>query len=172
MASNKTKGALILGSATLLAFLGVWEGTGQNTVYADKLANGLPTVCKGITHWVTDTPIIVGERWSDAKCADEEKRAVIKVQRKLVQCFTITPPQNVFDAASSHAWNNGAAATCGSQAMKAWRVGDWELGCRRLQISDTGRPVWSFMRKGNQMVFVQGLANRRGAERNFCEAPQ
>ncbi|MGY1893648.1 lysozyme, partial [Pseudomonas sp. SDT291_1_S447] len=42
-------GVIALASAPLVIFLGTWEGRGQNTVYADKLASGLPTVCKGIT---------------------------------------------------------------------------------------------------------------------------
>lgn len=174
MTTSRGKAAakgLVFGSLAVMAFLGVWEGRGQNIVYADKLANGLPTVCKGITHWITATPIIVGERWSDDKCATEEKIAVERVQTQLIQCFTITPPQNVFDAATSHAWNFGAPATCGSAAMRAWRVGDWKLGCRRLQFGDDGRPVWSFVRKNGVLVFVPGLANRRGAERNLCEKP-
>jgi len=37
-------------------------------VYADKLAGGLPTVCKGITKWASPYPVVVGERWLlDAK---------------------------------------------------------------------------------------------------------
>ncbi|NMX71329.1 lysozyme, partial [Pseudomonas sp. WS 5111] len=40
-------GSIALCSSTLVVFLGTWEGNGQNTVYADKLARGLPTVCKG-----------------------------------------------------------------------------------------------------------------------------
>ena len=49
---------LVLGSSTLMAFLGKWEGEGQNIVYADKLARGLPTVCKGITRCVPCQSIV------------------------------------------------------------------------------------------------------------------
>lgn len=165
-------GGLVLGSAALLAFLGRWEGESQYVVYADKLAGGLPTVCKGLTRHITDTPIVVGERWSPEKCQREEERAVIKVQFQLLKCFTRPPPQPVFDAATSHAWNFGVSATCGSSAMKAWNRGEWELGCRRIYISDDGRPVWSYVtryRNGQaEKVFVQGLANRRQAEYREC----
>ena len=37
-------------------FLGRWEGERQNVVYADKLAGGLPTVCKGITKHTSPDP--------------------------------------------------------------------------------------------------------------------
>lgn len=175
-------GVIVVAGATLVAaspalqeFLGRWEGKGEYVVYADKLAQGLPTVCKGITKHVTRTPIIVGERWSEEKCAAEEAAAIAKVQRSLATCFLYPPPQEVFDAATSHAWNNGVAATCNSAAMRAWNAEQWALGCRRLALSDSDRPVWSYVKTGRTLPngrpeykFVQGLANRRQAERGWC----
>ena len=108
---------LIIASAALLAFLGLWEGNSQYTVYADKLAGGLPTVCKGLTRHVTNTPIIVGEKWSAAKCEAEEIRVVTQLQTELLSCFGVQPPQSVFDAATSHAWNLGVNNTCKSSAV-------------------------------------------------------
>lgn len=167
-------GSLVLASTALLGFLGTWEGKAQYTVYADKLAAGLPTVCKGLTRHVTATPIIVGERWSAQKCEREEIAAIERVQTALAQCFRVLPPQHVFDGASSHAWNFGHPSTCSSLAMQAFNQGDWATGCRRLSVSDAGRPVWSFTTRidpktGTKVVtFVQGLANRRQAETSFC----
>ena len=167
-------GSLVLGSAALLGFLGQWEGQGQHVVYADKLAGGLPTVCKGLTRHVTTTPIIVGQRWSAEKCQREETAALQRVQTALAQCFKVLPPQYVFDAASSHAWNFGHPSTCTSLAMASFNQGDWATGCRRLSMSVAGRPVWSFTTRtdpktGEKIVtFVQGLANRRKAETSFC----
>jgi GH24 family phage-related lysozyme (muramidase) len=158
-----------------MAFLGRWEGEYELTVYADELASGLPTVCKGLTRHVTNTPIIVGELWTVEKCSAEEQRAVEKVQWELLECYQRTPPQSVFDASTSHAWNFGSPATCGSAAMKAWNRGEWTLGCRRLQFGDDGRPVWSFVKDGvdasgrQKYKLVRGLANRRAAERDVCE---
>lgn len=169
-------GGVIFCSAQVLDFLGRWEGEKVYVVYADKLARGLPTVCKGLTKHITDTPIIVGEVWSEAKCDREERRAVeYRVQRPLLKCFLRTPPQSVFDAATSHAWNFGVARTCGSSAMSAWNRGEWRLGCRRIQLSDGGLPVWSSVRTGRiingkpEYRWVRGLANRRAAERTLCE---
>lgn len=156
--------ALVAGSAALMTFLGRWEGAAEYTVYADKLANGLPTVCKGLTHHVTSTPIIVGQVWSPEKCEAEERAAVIRVQQDLAKCFRRPPPQMVFDMATSHAWNLGAPRTCGSRAMAAWNEGQWELGCRRLFRGDDGRMVWVYA--GGK--FIRGLANRREAEAAQC----
>lgn len=176
--SKKFGPKLLLGTVALTAFLAVWEGgkavAGDSTVYADKLANGIPTVCNGLTRHVTSTPIVVGEVWSAEKCAAEEQRALINMQLKLETCFTRLPPQSVFDMASSHAWNFGWLATCDSQAMDAWKASNWVLGCRRLAFSDGGNPVWSYVRTGRvvdgkpEMKFVRGLANRRQAEFKEC----
>jgi len=159
-------GGLVYGSDRLMDFLGTWEegSRRQLVVYADKLAGGLPTVCKGLTRHVTLTPIVVGERWTEEKCNREERAAVIVVQHQLRPCFKLTPPQAVFDTGTSHAWNLGARRTCGSQAMAAWNTGNWTLGCRRLLQSDGGKFVWVYA--GG--VFVPGLKNRRTAERNWC----
>ena len=152
-------------SAGLVTFLGDHEGDAEYTVYADKLANGIPTVCKGITHWVTDTPIIVGQVWAPEKCAAEERAAITAVQSNLILCFGNKPPQRVFDMATSHAWNVGVLNTCASQAMRAWQSELWMTGCRRLQISDGNKLVWVYANG----KFVRGLANRRIDERAYCE---
>lgn len=166
--------ALLAASPTLMTFLGSWESGSRRVlvVYADKLAGGLPTVCHGLTRHVTSTPIVVGERWTDERCEAEEQAAVQRVQQQLARCFRLPPSQTVFDMASSHAWNLGASATCGSGAMAAWNRGEWELGCRRLARGDDGQLVWSFtssIRDGKRVyTFVQGLANRRAAESATC----
>lgn len=167
-------GSLVLTSAALYAFLGGWEGKEQHTVYADKFAGGLPTVCRGLTRHVTTTPIIVGQRWSAEQCHREETAALVRVQEALAKCFMQLPPQYVFDAASSHAWNFGHPSTCSSSAMQAFNRGQWALGCKRLSVSDAGRAVWSFTSRidpktgAKVYTFIQGLANRRQAETSFC----
>jgi len=170
-------GGVALGSGVLLAFLMLWESSGNPVliVYADRLAGGLPTVCDGLTRHVTDTPIVVGQRWTREQCADETARAVARVQARLRECFAAVPPQSVFDAASAHAWNLGVSATCGSAAMEAWNRGDYRTGCRRLYQSDAGHPVWSYVRTGRRLAngrpeyrFVRGLQNRRRAESKLC----
>lgn len=183
--SKKYGPGLVLGSVVVAAFIGVWEGgksgDGSSVAYADKLAAGIPTVCAGLTSHITQTPIIVGERWSAEKCLTEERKAISTVQLKLEQCFDEMPPQTVFDAATSHAWNFGVRATCSSNAMAAWRDAKWDLGCKRIAFGDSGQRVWSYVRTGRtlpdgkpELKFIQGLANRRDAEYALCasgEAP-
>ena len=168
---------VVLGSGMLLAFLALWESSGSAvlTVYADRLAGGIPTVCNGITRHVTATPIVLGHRWTHEQCVLEESAALTRLQTQLRRCFSHEPPQSVFDAASSHAWNLGTQSTCNSAAMKAWNRADYPLGCRRLYESDAGTPVWSYVKTGRRLAngqpeyrFVRGLQNRRRAEAAMC----
>lgn len=169
-------GFVTLLSPDLVAHLQKWESGPQRAliVYADKLAGGLPTVCNGLTRHVTRTPIVVGERWAPEKCVVEEANALERVQRDLLACFKRLPPPSVLDMGSSHAWNFGAQATCGSGAMAAWNRGEWERGCQRVSRGDDGRMVWSFTSHidpatGKKVfTFVQGLANRRADEATKC----
>lgn len=159
---------LVFASAAALGLINKWEFGRKASVYrvyADKLANGLPTSeCNGITRYVTTTPLRVGDVWTQAQCDAETKVALDKVQTALIQCFARVPPQSVFDAATSHAWNFGVGRTCGSSSMRAWNAGGWDEGCRRLLFSSDGRLTWVY--SGGK--FVRGLANRRSDELILC----
>ena len=169
-------GFVTLLSPMLVDHLTKWESGKARvlTVYPDKLAGNIPTVCNGLTRHVTRTPIVVGERWTEEKCVVEEANALERVQRAVISCFKILPPPSVLDMASSHAWNLGASATCGSGAMAAWNRGEWERGCQRISRGDDGTMVWSFTSRidpatGKKVfTFVQGLANRRADETAKC----
>ena len=159
-------GGLWLGSDDVRDTIEKWESGNRRVlvVYADKLAGGLPTVCNGLTRHVTTTPIIVGEKWTDEKCEAHEAAVTHTVQRELAKCFKRLPPQSVFDAATSHAWNFGVRRTCGSQSMKLWNGGQWSLGCIRIAYTPSYRPNWS--EAGG--VFYPGLFNRRKDEMKLC----
>ena len=164
-------GAIALASATLMAFLGTWEGDGQNIVYPDKLAGGLPTVCKGITRYTSPSPVIVGDYWSDARCTEVEGLVVRKGQLQLADCLSNEAiVQNTFDALSSHAHNVGTANTCASRAVGLINVGRIAEGCKALAWAPDGRtPVWSYVTNAQgKKVFVPGLHNRRRAEAGLC----
>lgn len=164
-------GAITLASATLMTFLGTWEGTGQNVVYADKLAGDLPTVCKGITRHTSPAPVIVGDYWSDARCAEVESLVVRKGQLQLADCLRNEAiGQNTFDALSSHAHNVGTANTCASRAVGLINAGRIAEGCKALAWAPDGKtPVWSYVTNAQgKKVFVPGLHNRRRAEAGLC----
>ncbi|WP_460098263.1 lysozyme [Pseudomonas sp. H3_C08] len=164
-------GAIVLASAPLLAFLGKWEGTGQNVVYPDQLARGLPTVCKGITRYTSPYPLIVGDYWSPARCAEVEQLVVEKGQLALADCLT-NPAigQNAFDALSSHGHNFGVPSTCASRAVGLINGGRIAEGCKALAWGPDGKtPVWSSVTDAQgRKKFVPGLHARRRAEAAMC----
>lgn len=166
-------GSLILASAALVGGTGLldrWEPAKGKPdahlyVYADKLAQGLPTVCNGITKHVATIPVIVGEKWTQEMCNRQEEQALEKLQTKLAQCFKILPPQSVFDAATSHGWNFGVNKTCSSAAMTQWNLGNYKLGCQLIAFQYDGTtPNWSYV----DGKFYQGLHNRRLDESTTC----
>ncbi|WP_025111126.1 lysozyme [Pseudomonas sp. H1h] len=164
-------GAIALASTPLVIFLGTWEGNGQNTVYADKLASGLPTVCKGITRFTSPYSVVVGDYWSPAKCAEVEQLVIRKTQLQLAECITNPKVgQNTFDALTSHGHNFGVTSTCASRAVALINAGRIAEGCKALAWAPDGRtPVWAFVTDAKgQKRFVPGLHNRRLAESRLC----
>ena len=164
-------GAIVLASASLVGFLGKWEGNGQNVVYPDKLARGLPTVCKGITRHTSPYPVIVGDYWSAARCAEVEQLVIEKGQLALADCLTTTKVgQNTFDALSSHGHNVGVPSTCASRAVGLINTGRIAEGCKALAWAADGKtPVWAYVTDAQgRKQFVRGLHARRVAEAELC----
>jgi GH24 family phage-related lysozyme (muramidase) len=167
-------GVLVLASAALLAFLGNWEnGPGKTdtvqarTVYADKLAKGLPTACGGITEFTTSEPVIVGDVWSVERCNRVMREVVTKTQYGILDCISAPMTQNTFDAMSSMAHNVGITGACGSRAAGLIDAGRLEEGCRAISLTPEGKPNWSIA----SGKFVPGLFNRRQAETVLCLKP-
>ncbi|WP_258129253.1 lysozyme [Achromobacter anxifer] len=157
-------GALALFSSDLQQFLGRWEGEGQNVVYADKLAKGLPTVCKGVTKHTSPYPVVVGDYWSPERCAEVEEMVVSRGQLKLADCIGVAISQPIFEALSSHSHNFGVPSTCASRAVGLINSGRVAEGCNALAYDPKGEPVWSYA----DGKFVRGLYNRRLEERALC----
>ncbi|PWE46176.1 lysozyme [Pseudomonas prosekii] len=166
-------GAIALGSSTLMLFLGTWEGDGQHIVYADKLARGLPTVCKGITRHTSPFPVVVGDYWSAARCDQVEQLVISKGQLQLADCITNQQVgQNTFDALTSHSHNVGVPSTCASRAVGLINAGRIVDGCQALAWAADGKtPVWAFVTNAQgKKQFVRGLHARRLAEAQLCRA--
>jgi len=161
-------GTLVLASGGLLSFLATWEGDGQNTVYPDQFANGLPTVCMGLTRHTSPVPVIVGDYWSDEKCAEIEQIVIQGGQLELADCIRNDRiSQNTFDALSSFAHNVGTPSACASRAMGLINAGRVADGCKALAWGADGRKVWAYA--GGR--YVRGLHNRRLAEVQLCLKP-
>lgn len=158
--AGKAAGSIALASAALLAGMQVWEKQAL-TVYADKLANGLPTYCSGRT--LPTRP--VGQRIDKAECDAIDHGTALEYGRAILACIPADRlDQNSFDALTLFAINVGKAGACNSRAARLMRDGQRDDACRALASGPDGRPAWSYA----SGKYVQGLQNRRQFESAWC----
>ncbi|WP_375592301.1 lysozyme [Chitiniphilus eburneus] len=148
--------AAILALATPLAMQ--WEGK-RNTTYLD--IGGVPTACYG----QTGSKVRLGATYPDSTCDAWLQRELGDRYQQLAQCIPVEMAPHQAAALTVFAYNVGIAGACNSAAARYARAGDWPRACRAIQLNDRGQPAWSYV--GGR--FVQGLANRRAAERALCE---
>lgn len=149
-----------LGGAVGTAFTGVailiaapvierWEGT-RTDPYLD--IGGVLTVCTGETRvpmrrYTPSECKVMLDRTLAADWAPGVLRAVPALQDRPYQ----------FAASISLTYNIGEAAFARSTVAKRFRAGDWKGGCDAFLL-------WTNVNKKQ----VQGLVNRRRAERELC----
>ncbi len=94
--------------------------------------------------------VIPGKTITERQAAEGLISNVLRVERALERCMKQQPPQKVYDAAVSFAFNVGTGNACSSTLVKLLNQRRWADACRQL-------PRWVYV-KG---VFNQGLDNRR-----------
>lgn len=137
-----------------------WEGN-ITRVYADQLAGGLPTYCAGRT----DPGAQVGAKLTDDQCREVNKITLLEYGYSVLECVDwddLTERRLV--ALTIFAVNVGKAGACGSQAVRYINAGRYAQGCNLIAYTPGGTPNWSSA--GGR--FVDGLHNRRKAERVLC----
>lgn len=162
---NKANAKLTVGSLALVAAMGTWEGKNQLTVYADKLAYGIATVCKGHTGSDLQGNVLkVGTPYTKEECDKIDKYNAVKYSTAILYCVDVPITQPMLDSLSLFAINVGVRGACGSRAVKLINQGRLSEGCKAIATGPTGAPAWS-MAGGR---YVQGLQNRRLYERDWC----
>ena len=78
----------------------------------------------------------------------------------MLKCTKVPLNQNQYDALVSFTYNVGVGAYCGSTLVRKLNQGDYTGACNELR-----RWVYAGGKR------VQGLANRREAERSLCLKP-
>lgn len=139
-----------------------WEGNVLQ-VYEDNLAGGLPTWCAGQTQGPKPGP--VGTKLTSDHCAAVNKGTLIEYGYAVLGCTNwdyLSASRLV--ALTIFAVNVGKAGACGSQAVRQINAGNVLAGCDLIARTPDGQPNWSTA--GGQ--YVQGLQNRRQAERALC----
>ncbi|GAB2472281.1 hypothetical protein GCM10027082_24750 [Comamonas humi] len=132
-------------------------------VYADHLAGGLPTFCAGRT----DRSAAVGTKLTDDQCREVNKVTLLEYGYAVLGCVDwdhLNASRLI--GLTMFAVNVGKAGACGSQAVQAINAGRIEEGCNLIARTSSGVPNWS----SAGGVYVQGLQNRRQAERALCLA--
>lgn len=137
-----------------------WEGD-VHKVYADHLANGIPTFCAGRTDWTAKPGTVLASDF----CAEVNKTTLVEYGYAVLECANwdhLSPNRLV--ALTIFAINVGKEGACNSQAMVNINRGRIVEGCTLLAYKPTGAPNWSLA--GGR--YVQGLHNRRKAEMTLC----
>lgn len=137
--------------AATAVFVGPWEGL-RTSAYIDPV--GVPTVCYGETRGVQ-----MGDSYTPAECKAMLEAALVEYRDGVVACIPDLPeqPEGVQVALVSWTYNVGIGAACGSTLARLANADDWRGACNQL-------PRWN--RGGGRVI--QGLTNRRAAERKVC----
>lgn len=131
------------------------------SVYADHLAGGIPTFCAGRT----DRHAEVGARLTSDQCQAINKLTLIEYGSAVLECTNwdyLNADRLI--GLTMFAVNVGRVGACESQSIKAINSGRIREGCDLLARKPDGAPNWS--NAGGR--YVQGLQNRRQAERALC----
>ena len=137
-----------------------WEGD-IHKVYADRLARGIPTFCAGRTDWAAK----VGTPLSSDFCAEVNKTTLIEYGYAVLECANWDHlSANRLIAMTIFAINVGKEGACKSQAMVNINRGRIKQGCDLIAYKPNGEPNWAIA----DGKYVQGLHNRRKAERDLC----
>ena len=149
-----------LASPFALQTLEAFEGN-VLSVYADNLAGGLPTFCAG----ATDKTAQVGKKLTSDFCAEVNKTTILDYGYAILDCVQwdqLTSKRLI--ALTMFAINVGKDGACNSGAVAAINAGHINEGCNLIAYKPNGSPNWSYA----SGKFVQGLFNRRKAERALC----
>lgn len=151
MNKQRTTIAALSASAVLLVAIVMSEDY-RGAAYI-PVPGDVPTIGFGTTDDVQ-----LGDTITPPKALARALTDIQKFEGALKQCVKVPLSQHEYDSAVSFSYNVGAAAFCRSTLVKKWNAGDYEGGCNELSR-------WVYV-KGKR---VQGLVNRREAERAMCE---
>lgn len=146
-----TVAALVL-SASAFVGIAVHEAYRENA-YLDSVQ--VPTVGFGTTEGVK-----LGQKITVEAALGRALQDVGKFEGALKNCVKVPLHQHEYDAYISLSYNIGSGAFCSSTLVRLLNAGDYAGAC--AQISR-----WN--KAGGQVL--NGLVNRRKAERELCESP-
>lgn len=147
---KRAKGAAAIGAATVALVL-AWEGL-RTKPYYDSV--GVLTVCVGETQNVRP-----GASYTAEQCKAMLVRRLDVFEAGVNKCLKNPEavPSGAYVASISLAYNIGVPAFCGSSIRRKLDAGDVRGACDAFRL---------YNKAGGR--YLQGLANRREAERAIC----
>lgn len=151
MASRLAKGGAV--AAAAVALITAWEGL-RTVAYKDSV--GIATVCVGETRGVK-----MGDRYTVDECKDKLTSALKDFETGMRACLKAPDaiPDKVYVSMLSVSYNIGTGAFCRSSMARNLNAGNYTAACNSLLL---------YTRAGGKVI--QGLVNRRDAERKLCLA--
>lgn len=145
----------VVGMATDL--IAPWEGL-RTVGYYDIVR--VPTYCYG----GTGPEAVVGRTYTMAQCRTQLAEDVRQHATAVGRCITrANVPPEVFAATISLSFNIGEQGVCRSSVVRYINAGQFRQACDFLPRYNQARN-----RVTGRMRPIQGLTNRRAAERAFC----
>jgi lysozyme len=143
-------------AAIATPFIISWEGYDPVAKHFAIDPPGIITVCSGITNY--DLPgLKAGMKFTKDECAALLRNAIPKYTAPIDKCLKVPVSDYTRAALYSAAYNLGPGTVCRGSIVKRINSGDLVGGCNALLLYNraNGR-------------FIQGLLNRRKAERELC----
>lgn len=137
--------------AASVALIQPWEG-----LYTDPYYDvvGVRTVCYGET---AADKVDLNRSYTKQECADMLRASLVKYDNGLKSCLTRDIPDSMHVAFLSATYNIGVDGFCKSSMERLTNAGNLTGACDALLSWDKG---------GGRVI--QGLLNRRNAERSIC----
>lgn len=151
------------------ALIAPWEGMDLVAKHQAIDPIGVITWCHGRTNY-DDPTVKVGTRFTKADCDRFLVEDIPKYKKPLEKCIRVELSKWEWGAITSGSYNAGAKAMCKSPMVRHFNAGDHKAACNSFMPDIKHHPEQGWYVRANGK-FLQGLANRREAERKVCNTP-
>lgn len=151
---SKIAAGVISVAALVSPFVSGWEG---RSLKAYRDIAGIVTICDGDTNDVR-----MGQTATHEECNARLIKQLQIHEKGMLKCIGVALPSKTQQAFLSFTYNVGVGAFCNSKSVAARiNAGDVRGACEGLM-------TWNKARVNGVLREVQGLTNRRKAERKLC----
>lgn len=144
-------------SAMAAPFIAQWEGTDYVAHHARIDPPGVITWCHGNTNY-DDPTVKVGTRFTKDECDVLLAKTLPKYLEPIDKCLKVDVTLHNMLALLSASYNAGPKAVCNSSMVRLFNAGEPKAACDAFR-------GWYVRANG---IVLQGLKNRREAERKMC----